>query len=108
MRASTLSKGLLVLGAIVGAATGVALALGVRLDHLPSWMITVGMYKLAFIAAGGLFVVGAMVGRAAQRTSRRRERTDVDPQLDRGSVQHVDGDEIPRQQDPAYRNRRDS
>jgi hypothetical protein len=107
MRASTISKGLLILGALLGAATGVALALGVRLDHLPPWMITVGMYKLAFLAAGGLFVIGAMVGRAAHNTLRRRERTDIDPQLDSGSVHRVDSDRIPRQQGAAYRERRE-
>ena len=77
MRASAISKLLLVVGAVVGAAAGVALALGVRLDRLPSWMITVGMYKLVFIAAGGLLAAGAMLGRAARDKSRRRDASDV-------------------------------
>jgi hypothetical protein len=72
MRALTISKALLLLGALVGVAAGVALAFGVRLDQLPPWMITVGMYKLAFIAAGGLLVAGALLGRAAR--SRQRDR----------------------------------
>jgi membrane protein implicated in regulation of membrane protease activity len=67
MRTSTVAKTLLVLGALVGGAAGVALALGLRADRLPPWMITVGMYKLAFIAAGGLLVAGALLGRAARR-----------------------------------------
>lgn len=67
MRFPTVAKTLLILGALVGAAAGVALALGLRLDQLPPWMITVGMYKLAFVAAGGLFVAGALLGRAARR-----------------------------------------
>jgi len=77
VRASAISKLLLVVGAVVGAAAGVALALGVRLDRLPSWMITVGMYKLVFIAAGGLLAAGAMLGRAARDKSRRRDASDV-------------------------------
>lgn len=67
MSSSTVSKGLLILGVLVGSAAGVALALGLRVDQLPPWMITVGMYKLAFIAAGGLFVAGAVLGRAARK-----------------------------------------
>jgi hypothetical protein len=77
VRASAISKLLLIVGAVVGAAAGVALALGVRLDRLPSWMITVGMYKLVFIAAGGLLAAGAMLGRAARDKSRRRDASDV-------------------------------
>lgn len=67
MRTSTVAKTLLVVGALVGGAAGVALALGLPADRLPRWMITVGMYKLAFIAAGGLLVAGALLGRAARR-----------------------------------------
>lgn len=67
MHSSTVAKSLLILGVLVGGAAGVALALGFRLDQLPSWMITVGMYKLAFIAAGGLFIAGALLGRAARK-----------------------------------------
>jgi hypothetical protein len=70
VRASTLSKALLLLGALVGAAAGATLAFGIRLDQLPPWMITVGMYKLAFIAAGGLLVAGALIGRAARSRHR--------------------------------------
>ena len=40
-------------------------------------MITVGMYKLVFIAAGGLLAAGAMLGRAARDKSRRRDASDV-------------------------------
>jgi hypothetical protein len=42
-------------------------------------MITVGMYKLAFIAAGGLLVAGALLGRATRGTPLRPEiATDED------------------------------
>jgi len=71
MRFRTLSKALLILGALVGTVAGLAMALGLRLDQLPPWMITVGMYKLAFIAAGGLLVAGALLGRAARRSATR-------------------------------------
>jgi hypothetical protein len=71
MRLMTLSKALLIFGALVGTVAGLALALGLRLDHLPPWMITVGMYKLALIAAAGLFVAGALLGRAARRSATR-------------------------------------
>lgn len=71
MRLSIVAKSLLVLGALVGGLAGLALALGFRLDQLPPWMITVGMYKLAFIAAAGLFIAGAVLGRAARRSASR-------------------------------------
>lgn len=69
MRLSFVAKSLLILGAVVGGLTGLALALGLRLDQLPPWMITVGMYKLAFLAAAGLLVAGAVLGRAARGRS---------------------------------------
>ena len=85
MRFANFSRALLILGALVGTAAGVAMALGLRLDQLPPWMITVGMYKLAFIAAAGLFVAGAFVGRAARRSAtrpmERNEADRVEPQI---------------------------
>ena len=79
MRLSVVAKSLLILGALVGGLTALALALGLRADHFPPWMITVGMYKLALIAAGGLFVAGAVLGRAARRGASLEERTPDDP-----------------------------
>ena len=106
MRGSSVSKALLILGALVGGAAGVALALGLRLDQLPAWMITVGMYKLAFIAAGGLFVAGALLGRAARESSRRL--TQNDEAAHRVSAgEWAEGERIPRQPDPVNRHRRD-
>ena len=67
MRASTAAKILLIIGAVVGGAAGVALALGFRVDQFPPWTITVGMYKLAFVAAAGLLTAGALLGRAARK-----------------------------------------
>ena len=70
MRLSTVSKLVIILGVLVGGAAGLALVFGIGLDHIPPWMITIGMYKLTFIAAGGLLVVGAMLGRAARARAR--------------------------------------
>jgi len=78
MRGSTVARTLIVLGALIGGLAGLALALGFRADGLPPWMITVGMYKLAFIAAAGLLVAGALLGRAARtRWSRSRPPNEV-------------------------------
>lgn len=107
VRASSVSKALLILGALVGGAAGVALALGLRLDQLPPWMITVGMYKLAFIAAGGLFVAGALVGRAARESSRRLTQSDADAARRVSSGEWTEGESIPRQPEPVNRDRRD-
>lgn len=85
MRFRTVSTLLLILGALVGGLAGLAMALGLRLDQLPPWMITVGMYKLAFIAAAGLFIAGAVLGRAARRSPTRPMETNdedrIEPQL---------------------------
>lgn len=86
MRLSVVAKGLLALGALVGGLAGLALALGLRLDQLPPWMITVGMYKLAFIAAAGLFAAGAMLGRAARRESSVEAGERERPAADRAAV----------------------
>ena len=107
MRASSVSKALLVLGALVGCVTGVALALGLRLDQLLPWMITVGMYKLAFISAAGLLVAGALLGRAARESSRRSTQRDADGARRVGAGGWAEGERVPRQPDPAHRDRGD-
>jgi hypothetical protein len=65
-------------------------------------MITVGMYKLAFIAAAGLFVAGALVGRAARHRSASDQGPHAKPaepsealgagtwHADQGSARHAD------------------
>lgn len=108
MRFSTVAKTLLILGALLGAAAGIALVLGLRLDQLPPWMITVGMYKLAFIAAGGLLVAGALLGRAARSRSSRPEmpnETDA-TQAVVGSGPWEGGERAPREIDRVDRDRR--
>jgi hypothetical protein len=68
MRLSTAGRALVIVGALVGAVAGIGLALGFDIGRIPPWMITVGMYKLAFIAASGLLFAGATLGRAARRS----------------------------------------
>lgn len=109
MRLSLVAKSLLVLAALVGGLTGLALVLGLRLDQLPSWMITVGMYKLAFLAAAGLFVAGAVLGRAARDRSAsdsnpRAEPTVPSEALGPGAWNAPQGSA--RQADPVDRDRR--
>jgi hypothetical protein len=66
MRTAKLSRLLLVMGATLGTAAVVALALDLRVN-IPDWMIQVAMIKLALIGSAGLFVVGAIIGRHANR-----------------------------------------
>ena len=109
MRLSVVAKSLLILGAFVGGVAGLALALGFRLHQLPPWMITVGMYKLAFIAAAGLFVAGAVLGRAARGSSSPAERTPEDPRARRptvGPASWQPDQGSARQPDPVDRDRR--
>ena len=85
MRAATIAKSLLVLGLLVGTAAGLALALGIDVDRIPPWMVTVGMYKLAFIAAAGLFVAGAVIGRATRERRSPETPRETEGQLRGGS-----------------------
>ena len=102
---SAVAKGLIIVGAIVGGGAGLALALGLRLDQLPGWMITVGLYKLTFIAAAGLLVAGAMLGRAARGMSRSGDRDDARQQAI-GSGPWEPDPSPPRQEDRVDRGRR--
>jgi membrane protein implicated in regulation of membrane protease activity len=101
MGQSTIARGLLILGALVGTAAGVALALGFGVADIPSWMITVGMYKLAFIAAGGLLFAGAVLGRAANR---HRPKATGDRVV--GPGQWSTTDRPPRESEPVDAERR--
>jgi hypothetical protein len=104
MRQSTIARGLLIVGALVGAGAGIALALGLGVSSIPEWMITVGMYKLAFIAAGGLLVAGAMVGRAAMRRHGDAEADTAPPAI--GPTPWAGADQPPRQPHGAQSERR--
>ena len=63
---------LLLAGLIVGGIAVVALLVGVEPASLPPFLVKVALYKLAFIAVGGLLVAGAIVGRRARRSSSDR------------------------------------
>src|SRR5688572_8110300 len=103
MRLSTAGRTLVMVGALVGAAAGIGLAVGFDMSRVPSWMITVGMYKLAFIAAGGLLFAGAVLGRAARQN--RPNDGDRSPRaLGRAPATFPDG--AAREAEPVERERR--
>jgi hypothetical protein len=54
---------------MVGVVAVVALLFGIEPGRLPPFLVKVALYKLAFIAAAGLLVAGALVGRRARRGS---------------------------------------
>ncbi len=68
MRRTTLPTLLLAGGLIVGLAAGVALLLGVDPTRLPPFLVRVALFKLTFIAAAGLLVAGALLGRRARQS----------------------------------------
>ena len=106
MRAATIAKSLLVLGLLVGTATGLALALGFDVDRIPSWMVTVGMYKLAFIAAAGLLVAGALMGRATRERRFPDAPREPDGQLRGGSDVDAASSRAQRDREEIRRDRR--
>jgi hypothetical protein len=66
----TLGTLLLALGVLLGIVIGVGLLLGVQLPGL-SWIVAVGLTKLALIASGGLMAGGAVLHRLARRADQR-------------------------------------
>ncbi|HEU4629772.1 MAG TPA: hypothetical protein VFS08_08490 [Gemmatimonadaceae bacterium] len=67
MRSDRLGTILLVGGVAVGVVASLALAVGFAPSRLPAALLDIAAYKLTFLAAGGLMVVGAMVRRHAAR-----------------------------------------
>ena len=67
MRAGALAPVLLTLGLLVGVVAAGALAVGADPARLAPALVTIGLYKLAFIGAGALLVGGAVLGRRARR-----------------------------------------
>src|SRR4051794_10186348 len=67
MRATRIGTLLLGLGLGVGCAAGGALLLGLQPSRLPAALLDVVAYKLAFVAALGLIVAGAVVRRLQVR-----------------------------------------
>ena len=106
MRAVSVAKFLLVLGLLVGTATGLALAVGFDVDRIPRWMITVGMYKLAFIAAAGLLVAGALMGRATQERRSPEASRETEAQLRGGSDVDAASPRTQRDREAIRRDRR--
>lgn len=70
---------LMALGAVVGAAVGIAWMAGVALPGIP-WIVAVGLVKLTLIAAIGLIGAGATLVRIENR---RRQRAIAEQHTDR-------------------------
>ncbi len=70
MKRSTIASLLLACGLLVGLGAAAALLLGVDPTRLPPFLVKVALIKLTFIAAAGLLVAGAVIGRRV-RLSRR-------------------------------------
>lgn len=63
-------------GLVLGLTATVALVLGFEPAPLSPWLVKVALYKLTYIAAAGLLVTGAVLGRWAKRSSIQRPSTD--------------------------------
>jgi hypothetical protein len=68
---------LLALGALLGCAVGAGILLGIGLPGL-SWLVAVGLAKLALIASAGLMAGGAVLHRLARR-AKERDRSIAGP-----------------------------
>ncbi|MFN8575041.1 MAG: hypothetical protein U0132_23515 [Gemmatimonadaceae bacterium] len=69
MRSSRAGSALLFTGLAVGVAACVGLVLGFRPSQLPPALLNIALYKLTFLASGGLLVGGAILVRRARRAS---------------------------------------
>lgn len=67
MRRRTLSNILLSSGAILGVVTTLGWMIGYDPTPLSPALVTIALYKLTYIAAGGMLVAGALSGRWARR-----------------------------------------
>ena len=67
MRLKSSSRLLMGVGVAVGALGSLGLLLGLDPVPLAGWLVNVAMYKLVFIAAGGILFAGAVLGRWANR-----------------------------------------
>ncbi len=61
----------LAIGGAVAVLGVIGLAVGFRPSALPAALLDIAAFKLVFIAAGGLVVAGAMLGRSARRAADR-------------------------------------
>ena len=57
---------LMILGALVGGAVGLGMLVGLSIPGV-SWIVAVGLAKLAIVASGGLMAGGAVLQRLAAR-----------------------------------------
>jgi hypothetical protein len=60
---------LMVVGAVVGVGTGVAVLTGADIPGVGSWLVAVAVAKLGFIAAFTLIAAGAALHRMATRSA---------------------------------------
>jgi hypothetical protein len=65
-----LGTSLLALGVLLGCVIGAGILFGVEVPGL-SWLVTVGLAKLALMASGGLMAGGAVLHRLARRAEER-------------------------------------
>ena len=65
-----LGTALLILGILLGSSIGIGMLLGVTVPGV-SWLVAVGLTKLALIASGGLIASGALLQRLAKRVEDR-------------------------------------
>ena len=62
---------LMILGALVGGAVGLGMLAGLSIPGV-SWIVAVGLAKLAIVASGGLMAGGAVLQRLAARREEPR------------------------------------
>ncbi|MEO8561297.1 MAG: hypothetical protein ABI601_04430 [bacterium] len=66
MRRPRIPSFLLATGLLVGGAAALALLVGFDPSRLPATLVKIALFKLMFIAAAGLLVAGAYLGRRAR------------------------------------------
>ena len=71
MRTSRFADLLLLIGAAVGVAAIIGLVIGFEPAKLPDALVNIAVYKLTFVAAGGLLTAGAIVRRYVRRSEDR-------------------------------------
>jgi hypothetical protein len=61
----------LLLGLLIGVIGGAGLMIGLHVSGW-TWLVAIGLAKLALLASGGLMAAGAMLQRLAQRDAKRK------------------------------------
>ena len=83
---------LLGLGAAIGVAGAIGLAVGFQPSRLPAALIDISVYKLVFIAAAVVLGAGAIVGRAERRYRAADAGADAVDAAARGATALGEGD----------------